>query len=259
MSSERKEYWNRSYLEYWKSRVDEAAPGGQPSAVIAGDAATEDDAVYEAVFREHPPRAGSVLDVGCAWGRMFGVFKRMGLKITGVDISQAMIEQARVNWSGDADVVELRECEAEGIPFADGQFDNVACLAVFDATYQDQALAQYLRVLRTDGLLFLTGKNDFYPDDDTLAMQAEIGARGKGHPNYFTDTASMLAQLKAQGQAVLATYFFARRGDFGAFKFTREMPERYYEYFVVVQKKAQPQPFMPFSDSRSRTFRERQP
>ena len=255
MNIDRKDYWNRSYLEYWKSRVDEAALPGKESGVVSGDPKTEDDQVYAAILARHPMQAGTVLDVGCAWGRMFSLLKKSNLHISGIDISKAMIEQAKINWGNDSSVDTLLECEAETIAFADDVFDNVACLAVFDATFQNKALAEFLRVLRMDGLLFLTGKNDNYLKSDAAAMQAEIGARGKSHPNFFTDTADMLRQLHDQGQEVIATYYFARRGDFGSLNYTQEMPAAFYEYFIVVKKKAPCAAFSAFSDALSKTFK----
>ncbi len=251
----RKDYWNRSYLEYWKERVAESRKEGGESAVISGDTKTEDDEVYELIFTRHPMRRGTVLDVGCAWGRMFPVFKKFGEKITGIDISKAMIDEAKKNFGRDPLVDGLHECEAESLPFSDGQFDNVACLAVFDATYQNRALAEFLRVLKKGGLLYLTGKNDAYDKDDALARKAEEGARKKGHPNYFTDTPRMLQELGKQGQHVAATYFFPRRGDFGQLSYVTGMPERFYEYFIVVEKRAPHKPFPPFSESVSRTYK----
>ncbi|HCB35033.1 MAG: hypothetical protein A2W52_01065 [Candidatus Taylorbacteria bacterium RIFCSPHIGHO2_02_49_25] len=254
----RKDYWNRSYLEYWKRRVAESGKEGETSNVISGDAKTEDDAVYEFIFEKHPMQKGSVLDVGCAWGRMFPVFKKLRQRITGVDISRAMIEEARKDFAGDTSVEGLYEAPAEELPFPDGKFDNVACLAVFDATFQDKALYEFLRVLKTNGMLYLTGKNDAYEDDDALALNAEEGARKKNHPNYFTDTKAMLRQLEKQGQKIIASYFFPRRGDFGKLNYVTDMPQKFYEYFLVVRKKASSKPFKPFSDSMSKTFRTEQ-
>lgn len=252
----RKEYWNRSYLEYWKQRVAESDPHGGESTVIAGDVKTEDDTVYEAVFAKYPLRKGKVLDVGCAWGRMFPFWKKFELCITGVDISGAMIEEARKNYGHDSAVECLLECEAEQLPFPDGAFDNVACLAVFDATYQHRALKEFLRVLHTAGLLYLTGKNDTYEKTDDKAIQAEEGARRKGHPNYFTETRHMLSFIKTQGHRLVASYFFPRRGDFGKRHFITTMPEEFYEYFVVIEKSGPVASFPPFSKSISRTFRD---
>lgn len=256
MYMNRKDYWNRSYLEYWKKRVAESKKGGEESTVISGDTKTEDDEVYKMIFTRHPMRRGSVLDVGCAWGRMFPLFKKLGQKITGIDISKAMIEEARKNFGRDPLVEGLEEGEAESLPFADERFNTVACLAVFDATYQNLALAEFLRVLKTGGLLYLTGKNDVFAKDDERALKAEEGARKKGHPNYFTDTRRMLRELTRAGQSITATYFFPRRGDFGQLLYVTDMPKEFYEYFIVVEKRAPSKPFPPFSDTVSKTFRE---
>ena len=142
--------------------------------------------------------------------------------------------------------------------FPDGKFDNVACLAVFDATYQNVALSEFLRVLRVGGILYLTGKNDTYPKDDELAFKAEKGARKKNHPNYFTDVKAMLRQLDGHGQRLVASYFFPRRGDFGKLRYVTKMPSAFYEYFIVVKKKASAAPFSPFSDGMSKTFQQLQ-
>jgi SAM-dependent methyltransferase len=251
---QRKDYWNRSYLEYWKSRVDEVVLPAKGSAIIAGDAVTVGADLYKQAFSQFLGEPGSLLDVGCAWGRMFGLFKSFGMKVSGIDISGAMIDQARADWEGDPSVSSLQECEAEEICFSEGEFDNVACLAVFDATFQHLALAEFIRVLRLDGLLFVTGKNDNYLPDDRMAVDAEVGARLKGHPNFFTDTPGMLEQLRAHGHRIEAAWFFERRGDFGAMKIEREMPPSFYEYFVVVRKKAPHGSFQPLSAAMSKTF-----
>lgn len=139
----RKQYWNSSYMEYWKSRVEESTKPGTESAVIEGDSKTEGDEVYEMVFANTPMNPGTVLDVGCAWGRMFPVLKKLGMQISGIDISEAMINDAKQHWANDPSVDELHESPAESMPFTDGAFDNVACLAVFDATYQHEALTEF--------------------------------------------------------------------------------------------------------------------
>ncbi len=256
MADDRKQYWNQSYLDYWKSRVDESTGSDRESGIVSGDLKTEGDEVYEDIFAKHPPHPGTILDVGCAWGRMFPVFKKLGLKITGIDISKAMIDQAKKDFGNDPAVELMLETEAESLGmFKDNQFDNVACLAVFDALYQNKALAEFLRVLKMDGYLYLTGKNDNYPDDDDPAYRAEVGARGKNHPNYFTDAPKMIEMIKEQGHTILGTYFYERRGDFGSMKAVTTMPAKFYEYFIVVQKKAPHEAFEPFSDAFSKTFK----
>ena len=236
MSSQdpRKAYWNEKYLEYWRTRVAEAGEG--TSSVVEGDARTEDDEVYERIFSDNPFHTGSLLDVGCAWGRMFPIYLAQNLRISGVDISQAMIESAEEQWKGHEAVDVLEESSAEQLPFADGLFDNLVCLATFDATYQHQAMSEFLRVTRPGAHIYVTGKNDRYCADDAAALAAEKGARSKGHPNYFTATKELVEQLEGQGHKLLAAYYFDRRGDFAAMKYESEMPEYFYEYFLIFER-----------------------
>ena len=255
---DRKTYWNEKYVDYWRARVAESNQSGGVSKVIANDAKTEGDAVYEDVFRRLPFQPGSILDVGCAWGRMFGMFRAHGLAVSGVDISDAMIEQCREKWADTEGIEHIEVAEAEALPFADASFDNLTCLAVFDATYQHRALGEFLRVLRPDGMLYLTGKNTFYALDDQLAHDAEIGARSRGHPNYFTDVASMLEQLTARGHILVGTWYFRRRGDFAGLSFVETMPDAFYEYLLILRKDGDDdRPLVPLSDACSRTFRVR--
>jgi ubiquinone/menaquinone biosynthesis C-methylase UbiE len=248
----RKQYWNDSYYRYWKSRVDEAGVGS--SKVIEGDANTEGDEIYREFFERFGFNPGSVLEVGCAWGRMFPLYLEHGLRLSAVDISAAMVDAARESWLGHERIDSISESSAESLPFGDGTFDNLACIATFDATFQNRALREFLRVTRPGARIFFTGKHDHYHDDDTAALDAEAGARRKNHPNYFTDTLYMLALLKAQGHRVDALLCFPRRGDFAKADFVTGSPERFYEYLVVLTRGEACESFPEFSRAHSRTF-----
>lgn len=251
----RASYWDETYRQYWEKRVEEAGTDTE-SQVQQGDAKTEGDWVYEHVFAAHPFKSGSALDVGCAWGRMFPIYQSKGLRVSGVDISTAMIQAAKSNYEGVPGIEQLDVSTAELLPFKNQSFDNLICVAVFDATYQHLALAEFLRVLKPGGRLYLTGKSDDYAHDDTLAIAAEKGARGKGHPNYFTDVPVMRHALRQAGCEDVASYCFPRRGDFANFNFAETDLEPFYEWFLVVDAPLDQAPvaFAPFSSDYSRAF-----
>ena len=127
----RKAYWNEKYVQYWRSRVEEAGAG--ETSIVKGDARTEDDEIYERIFSDTPFNAGNILDVGCAWGRMFPIYMRQNLRVSGVDISAEMIKAANEKWSMHEKVDSLGESSAEQLPFEEESFDNLVCLATFDA------------------------------------------------------------------------------------------------------------------------------
>ena len=250
-------YWDKSYTDYWLSRVAEADSSGG-SDVQQGDAKTEGDWVYEEIFSQSPFKPGNILDVGCAWGRMFPLFLERGLQVSGVDISPSMIKLAQTEYGNHAGIDRIEASIAEALPFESDYFDNLTCLAVFDCTYQHQSLAEFLRVLKPGGRLYITGKSDNYASDDDLAIAAEKGARSKGHPNYFTDVKTMREVMAESGCLELASYFFPRRGDFAEFNYLSAPKDTFYEWCLVWETPQTPvsASFETFSSDYSKTYLE---
>ena len=252
----RKDYWDTKYLEYWHARVSEAGQGR--SAIIEGDSKTEDVSVYESIFSEHGLNPGNILDVGCAWGRMFPMYLERSLEVYGVDISTAMVHAAEETWHHENRVKAVKEAIAEQLPFPGGFFNNLVCLATYDATYQHQSLTEFLRVTKPEGRIYLSGKNTHYFQDDEQAYQAEIGARRKGHPNYFTDVPKLIQELTSQGHCVDYGYYFPRRGDFASMNFRSNYTTSFYEFLLVIKRGDGFLPIPELSSAFSHTFREKQ-
>jgi len=232
----RKKYWDEKYFKYHRKRIEEANVNENNfSSITKGDAKEPSDEIYKKIIDNLKIKGGKVLDVGCAWGRWFDLFSFYNLDIYGIDISKKMVEEARKKKCEK--LVEVRESEAENIPYEDNTFDYVFCLGTFDATYQNEALKEMLRVLKVNGKLLVDGKSKSYYPDDILARKAEEGARKKGHPNFFADVKNLKKQLENNGHIIVSEYYFPRRGDFTEFNFKKEMPANFYEYFLVIEKK----------------------
>ena len=231
---EDKEYWDDTYAKYWQDRVKESEDENSESLVLKGDVKTEGDWVYKNIFDKDKFISGSLLDVGCAWGRLFDIYLEHNLKITGLDISNFMLQEAYKLYGANSNI-SLDNGLAEKLPYESNSFNNVVCVAVFDATYQDKALSEFLRVLAPGGKLYLTGKSNKYLSSDQLAIDAEIGARKKGHPNFFTDLDFMIYQLEKYPLKILSSYLFPKRGDFAKFNFETSLSSTCYEWFLVIQ------------------------
>lgn len=235
-SDPREKYWNEDYVRYWRARVDEANKDlSSRSEIVEGDTRTSSDAKYiEAIMLLGITEKDRVLEIGCGFGRSLPELCKNALEVSAVDISQEMINIAK-----DAcpqDNVSFHVSPSESLPFADGSFDSVVCFAAFDAMYQAEALVEINRVSKVGAKILVTGKNDNYFDDDSDAMAAEIGARSKGHPNYFTDVAALTADMEKAGFGVLAERYYLRRGDFSAGFYLESRPEQFYEYLFVLGK-----------------------
>jgi ubiquinone/menaquinone biosynthesis C-methylase UbiE len=258
---ERKRYWNDDYVRYWQQRVQEANRSTEDSEIVANDCTVPSDRLYADLIQTLKISSGSrVLEIGCGFGRTIPIIFAITHRIDAVDISEAMIDMARKNCdylSG----VSFYVSEAEKLPFSAERFERVICFGVFDALYQREALLEINRVLVPKGRALITGKNDHYLADDDKAFVAEVNARAKGHPNYFTDIPTLIANLHLFGFAVLHQRFYLRRGDTAENRFISEKPARFYEYALTLEKRASASAEakkLSFSSPVSKTFSEKQ-
>ena len=76
--------------------------------------------------------------------------------MTGIELSEAMLERAKTRAAASGIQVELRQGDAQKLPFADGSFDTVVCTFALCTIPDDRkALAEARRVLRANGTLLL--------------------------------------------------------------------------------------------------------
>ena len=112
-------------------------------------------ALAEALLAQLPP-APEVLDAGCGHGRDMAWLEARGARVTGLDVSPGMLEQARPRVRGWLVEGDLRE-----LPFGDASFDGVWCNAsLLHLPKRDAPAAarELRRVLRDRGRLALTLK-----------------------------------------------------------------------------------------------------
>lgn len=255
-NDERSAYWDDSYFVYWKKRVEESqSEMTGRSTVVPKDHVVPGDVIYSRILDGAKVTNGTILDVGCAWGRLFYMFGARGLNIYGVDISSKMVAEAKKITMKE--VIEIRESLAESLPYSDNMFDFVVCFGVFDATYQNQSLGEFCRVVKHGGKVILTGKSINYRSDDEEASLAENGARRKGEPNYFTDVRDMLYQLEKKGHIIDKQFYFEKRGDFSKGICIEIMPQQYYEYCIVIRKNSENYEFKPFYYQSSKIIEEK--
>lgn len=138
----------------------------------------------------------SVLDVGCGTGmlseRLLGAFP--SCRLAGVDLSPAMVERARTRLAGRA---EVREADAERLPFHDGAFDLVVCNDSFHHYPDpDRAAFQMWRVLRKGGALVLG--DVWQPAPARAVMNAWMPFSHEGDVRIYSE---------AELRAILGTWF----------------------------------------------------
>lgn len=98
---------------------------------------------------------GRVLEVAIGTGRSLPHY-RAGAIVTGIELSPAMLAIARQRAAALSREVDLREADAEHLPFGDGSFDTVVCaLSLCTIPSPAAAIGEMKRVLAAGGRLLL--------------------------------------------------------------------------------------------------------
>ncbi len=100
---------------------------------------------------------GALLDAGVGTGRNFPFYPE-GSKVTGIDLSPAMLERAGRRRDKLGIAVDLYEMSVTKLDFADDSFDAVISTFLFcvlDAKFQQPALEELRRVCRPNGTIHI--------------------------------------------------------------------------------------------------------
>lgn len=104
-------------------------------------------------------REGDIaLDIGTGTALVaIEVAKRTGQRVVAVDITQEMLEIAKVNVEKAelSEKIELKCCPAEKLPFADSSFDLVTSALAMHHMQIPQVLPEIIRVLKKGGHLVI--------------------------------------------------------------------------------------------------------
>jgi SAM-dependent methyltransferase len=101
------------------------------------------------------PTRTAVLDAGCGPGRDVRAMAVRGLEAVGIDISEGMLREARLRVPGGI----FRRMNLDNIRYPPSAFSGVwACASLqhLPVSRAGRALAEFARVLRPDGILFVT-------------------------------------------------------------------------------------------------------
>lgn len=222
--------FDEEYTKYWSSAVNKSVDG----TIIAGV-----NEVRQILKYLELERSDLVLDLGCSFGRMHEALSDYSNTIYGIDVDSYAVKKASLQ-----PYVDVCVGSAEQTDFDRKFFDAVFCWAVFDVVDHKKGLAEMNRILKNNGKLLLTGKNDNYSLDDNLAYKAEKNAFLKEYPNRFTDLNAVLLNIKTLGFKLDKLLIFPNRGDMGLLKYIDqgdEIKDDYvgYEYLIICHKIAE--------------------
>jgi ubiquinone/menaquinone biosynthesis C-methylase UbiE len=98
---------------------------------------------------------GDVLELAVGTGRNLELYPPQA-RVTGIELSGGMLERARSRARDLGRDVDLRQGDAQALPFPEAAFDTVVCtFSLCTIPDERRALAEARRVLRPGGLLLL--------------------------------------------------------------------------------------------------------
>ena len=101
-----------------------------------------------------------VLEVGTGPGFFAILLAEEGYDVTAVDLTPAMLSEARKNAGELAERIDFREMNAEALELPEGSFDVVVSRNLtWNLPHPDRAYAEWCRVLKPGGLLLVFDAN----------------------------------------------------------------------------------------------------
>ncbi|GGD73959.1 class I SAM-dependent methyltransferase [Paenibacillus nasutitermitis] len=112
------------------------------------------------------PEGARVLDIGCGMGRHALALANLGYRVTGVDLSEALLEEAREQ-DKEGRLDTLIQGDMRHLPIGDGQFQATVNLFTSFGYFEEQAdnhqvLKEIRRVLTPDGRFLIDFLNPDY-------------------------------------------------------------------------------------------------
>ena len=146
--SENKSYWTGRAASY--SEVNQLELATQQRRKWS-------DCLHAEIVRQFPGRAPEslrVLEAGTGPGFFAILLRELGYDVTAIDLTPAMLEEAKKNAGELAGRICWMEMNAEALDFADATFDVVVSRNLtWNLPHPDKAYAEWARVLKPGGLL----------------------------------------------------------------------------------------------------------
>lgn len=109
------------------------------------------------VFSLYKPKKGMhILDVGCGTGNFSLKLARMGLQVTGIDVSDKMLKIAETKAKAEELKIDFFNMNAHNMKFEDNFFDGVIAITVIEFISEHlSALNEMLRVVKKGGRILI--------------------------------------------------------------------------------------------------------
>jgi len=154
----------------------------------------------ELIGKENP----KILDCGCGTGRDLKFLENFECELYGIDLSKGMLRVAKQNLNKTS----LLRGDYRTLPFKDNYFDGVvsiASLVHLPKKEKTVALREFRRILRPQGVLYISVQNLLYPERFKRALQywTSEGVYYDGRYWYFPTKYGMESLVEEAGFSIL--------------------------------------------------------
>lgn len=119
--------------------------------------------LLDQILKERFDMSDRILDAGCGRGRNMVWFAKSGFKIEGCDLSEEALYDAQVATGLSPNV--FKRAALEQLPYENESFNAIICSAVLhfaqSETHFKMMVAELVRVLKPEGILFIRMTSDF--------------------------------------------------------------------------------------------------
>ncbi|MDR2803716.1 MAG: class I SAM-dependent methyltransferase, partial [Treponema sp.] len=145
-----------NYLTQTQRRWNEASQ--RYSATVNNELAAKERQAWTVIIQRNVPREGplEVLDIGTGPGFFAIILSHAGHKVTAIDCTPKMLEQAKINVQKENVDPALLLMDSHELDFADDTFDLIVNRNVTWTLYEpERAYKEWKRVLKTGGKLLI--------------------------------------------------------------------------------------------------------
>ncbi len=187
------EIYTQNNQSYWSKRADTYSLVNQEELntnqrVVWGSTI---DHKIRSHFPGRQPKEIRVLDIGTGPGFFAIILTQLGYRVSAVDYTDAMLQQAKSNAGELAEQISFQQMNAEELTFADNTFDVIVSRNLtWNLRHPERAYAQWNRVLKKNGLLLNFDANWYrYLYDDSACNAHRQDRRNVSEMQVEDDTA----------------------------------------------------------------------
>jgi len=151
------------------------------------------------------PQAGEkILDAGCGSGIFTQPIAEKGAQITGIDISQPMLDHAQKRLPN----YEFLAADICDLPFADEMFEKTVSITALEFIENgEQAIAELFRVTKPGGLVVVATLNRLSPWATRRKDRAKQDSESVFNHAFFRSPRELLDLAPVGGEAFTAVHF----------------------------------------------------